>query len=46
MGKNIEDSSENELIITAATTRILFVMKAASLKPPKVSLDAMVCHNK
>ena len=40
-GKNIEDSSENELIITAATTAMLFVLKTANLKPPIASLDAM-----
>ena len=40
-GKNIEGSSKDELIITAATTGILFALKTASLKPPIASLDVM-----
>lgn len=33
--KNIEDSIKDGLIITATTTRIFFVLKAANVKPPK-----------
>ena len=39
--KNIEDFLKDRLIITATTTGIFFALKAASLKPPKESLDAM-----
>ena len=39
--KNIEDSIKDWLIITATTTRIFFALKAANVKPPKASLDAM-----
>ena len=39
--KNIEDSLKDGLIITATTTTIFFGLKAANLKPPKTSLDAM-----
>ena len=39
--KNIEDSIKDGLIITATTTGIFFALKAANIKPPKVSLDAM-----
>ena len=39
--KNIEDSIQNGLIITATTTGIFYVLKAANVKPPKASLDAM-----
>ena len=39
--KNVEDSIKDELIITAADTGIFFALKAAGLKPPKASLDAM-----
>ena len=39
--KNIEDSIKDGLIITTTTTRIFFVLKAANLKPPKASLDAV-----
>ena len=39
--KNIEDSIKDRLIITATTTGILFTLKAANVKPPKASLDAM-----
>ena len=39
--KNIEDSIKDQLIITATTTGIFYVLKAAGMRPPKVSLDAM-----
>ena len=39
--KNIEDSIKDELILTATTTGIFFGLKAANVKPPKASLDAM-----
>ena len=39
--KNIEDSINDGLIITATTTEIFFALKAANVKPPKASLDAM-----
>ena len=39
--KNIEDSIKDGLTITAATTGIFFALKAANVKPPKASLDAM-----
>ena len=39
--KNIENSIKEGLIITATTTRIFFALKAAKLKLPKASLDAM-----
>ena len=39
--KNVEDSIKVGLIITATTTGIFYVLKAANVKPPKVSLDAM-----
>ena len=39
--KNIEDSIKDGLIITATTTRIFFTLKAANVRPPKASLDAM-----
>ena len=39
--KNIEDSIKDGLIITAPTTGIIFAPKAANVKPPKASLDAM-----
>ena len=38
--KNIEDSIKDGLIITATTTGIFYVLKAANVKPPKASLDA------
>ena len=41
MEKNIEDSIKGRLIITVTTTGIFYVLKAAKVKPPKVSLDAM-----
>ena len=39
--KNIEDSIKDRLIITATTTGIFYVLKAAGMRPPKASLDAM-----
>ena len=36
-----EDSIKDGLIITATTTRIFFTLKAANVKLPKASLDAM-----
>ena len=39
--KNVEDSIKNGLIITAAATGMFFALKAANVKPPKASLDAM-----
>ena len=39
--KNIEDSIKDGLFITATTTGIFYVLKAANVKPPKPSLDAM-----
>ena len=39
--KNIEDSIKDELIITGTATVIFYVLKAADVKPPKLSLDAM-----
>ena len=39
--KNIESSIKDGLIITITTTGIFYVLKAANLKPPKASLDAM-----
>ena len=39
--KNVEDSIKVGLIITATTTGIFYVLKAANVKPPKASLDAM-----
>ena len=39
--KNAEDSVKDGLIITATSTRIFYVLKAANVKPPKASLDAM-----
>ena len=39
--KSIEDSIKDELIITAITTGMFYVLKAANVKPPKASLDAM-----
>ena len=39
--KKIEDSIKDGLIITATTTEILYVVKAANAKPPKAFLDAM-----
>ena len=39
--KNVEESIKDELIITATTAGIFFALKAANVKPPKASLDAM-----
>ena len=42
--KNVEDSIKDRLIITAAViinAGIFFALKAANVKPPKASLDAM-----
>ena len=42
--KIVEDSIKDRLIITAAviiTAGIFFALKAANVKPPKASLDAM-----
>ena len=39
--KNIEDSIKDGLITTATTTEIFYILKAADVKPPKASLDAM-----
>ena len=39
--KNIEDSIKDTLIITITATRIFYALKAANVKPPKASLDAM-----
>ena len=39
--KNIEDSIKDGLIITITTTGIFYVLRAANVKPPKASLDAM-----
>ena len=41
MEKKIEDSIKDGLIITATTTGIFYVLKAAGIMPPKASLDAM-----
>ena len=40
MEKNDEDSIKDGLIITATTTGIFYVLKAANVKPLKASLDA------
>ena len=39
--KNIEVSIKDGLIITITTTGIFYVLRAANVKPPKASLDAM-----
>ena len=39
--KYIEDSIKDRLIITATAMGIFYVLKAAGMRPPKVSLDAM-----
>ena len=39
--KNIEDSIKDGLIITATTTGIFLALKAADVRLPKASLDAM-----
>ena len=41
MEKNVEDSIKDGLIITATTTGIFYALKAANVKPPRASLDAM-----
>ena len=41
MEKKIEDPINVGLIITATTTGTFFALKAANVKPPKASLDAM-----
>ena len=38
---NIEDSLKDGLIITIGAAGIFFGLKAANVKPPKTSLDAM-----
>ena len=39
--KDIEDSIKDGLMITATTTGIFYALKAASVKTPKTSMDAM-----
>ena len=39
--KNVEDSMKDGLIVTVTTTGIFYILKAANVKPPKTSLDAM-----
>ena len=39
--KDVEYSIKDGLITTATTTGILYVLKAANVKPPKAFLDAM-----
>ena len=39
--RNIEDFVKDGLIITITTTGIFYVRKAANVKPPKASMDAM-----
>ena len=39
--KSIEDSLKDELIITIGAAGIFFGLKAANVKPPEGSLDAM-----
>ena len=39
--RNIEDSNKDGLIITTTTGGPLFMLKAANMKPPNVSLDVM-----
>ena len=39
--KNVDDSVKDGLIITATTTGIFYVLKAANVKPPKASLGTM-----
>ena len=41
MEKNIEDSIKDGLIIIIGAAGIFFSLKAANVKPPKASLDAM-----
>ena len=39
--QNIEDSLKDGLIITIGAAGIFYGLKAANVKPPKASLDAM-----
>ena len=39
--KNIEDSFKDGLILTITMTGTFYALKAANVKPPKASLDAM-----
>ena len=39
--KNIKDSINDGLLIIATTTGIFFTLKAANIKLPKASLDAI-----
>ena len=39
--KNIENSLKDGLIITILAAGIIYRLKVANVKPPKVSLDAM-----
>ena len=39
--KNIEDSIKDGLIVTIRAAGIFYGLKAAKVKPPKASLDAM-----
>ena len=39
--KNIENSLKDGLIITIPAAGIIYRLKVANVKPPKVSLDAM-----
>ena len=39
--KNIEDSLKDGLIITIGAAGIFYGLKAANVKPPKASVDAM-----
>ena len=39
--KNIEDSLKDGLIITISAAGIFYALKAANVKPPNTSLDAM-----
>ena len=39
--KSIEDSLKDGLIITIGTAGVFYGLKAANVKPPKASLDAM-----
>ena len=39
--KNIEDSLKDGLIITVGAAGIFYGLKAANVKPPKASLDAV-----
>ena len=39
--KSIENFLKDRLIITAKTTGIFYALKAANVKPPKASMDAM-----